>query len=167
MTITVAASALRCIETADIIAATGGMTMTQMNPIEPYQTTDDAVGDYRQEARNFLVKSRRYLAEGDLHQASEKGWAAAAWMTKSVADAQGWEYTKHAQFSVVLNNARRITDDARILGMRSIANELHGNFYTRRRFLDADAIGEDIDQIALLLDILEPLTSPERNKAGS
>ena len=167
MTITVAASAPRRIETADTIAATGGMTMTQMNPIEPYQTTDDAVGDYRQEARNFLVKSRRYLAEGDLHQASEKGWAAAAWMTKSVADAQGWGYTEHAQFSVVLNNARWITDDARILGMRSIANELHGNFYTRRRFLDADAIGEDLDQIALLLDILEPLTSPQPNTARS
>ena len=68
---------------------------------------------------------------------------------------------------MVLNNARRVTDDARILGMRGIANELHGNFYTRRRFLDADTIGEEIDQIALLLDILEPLTSPEPNTARS
>ena len=68
---------------------------------------------------------------------------------------------------MVLNNARRVTGDGRLPGMRSIANELHGNFYTRRRFLDADAIGEDLDQIALLLDILEPLTSPQPNTARS
>ena len=82
------------------------MTMTQTSPIEPF---DDAVGDYRQQARQFMVKSRQYLADGDLHQASEKGWGAAAWMAKAVAEAQGWDYTKHAQFSVALNNARQVT----------------------------------------------------------
>ena len=60
----------------------------------------DAVGDYRQQARYFLSKSREYLAEGDLHQASEKGWGAAAWMVKAVAETHGWEYGRHEQFSV-------------------------------------------------------------------
>ena len=131
----------------------------QTSPIEPFDSDDDAVGDYCQQSRQFMVKSRQYLAEDDLHQASEKGWGAASWMAKSMAMAQGWDYTRHAQFSVVLNNARQITGDARLAGMRSIANELHGNFYTRKRFLDAVAIGEDLDQIAILLDILEPLTA--------
>ena len=129
--------------------------MTPMSPIEPF---DDPVADYRQEAREFLVKSRRYLADGDLHQASEKGWAAAAWMAKAVAQAQGWNYTRHSEFSVVLNQARQVTGDARLPGLRGIANELHGNFYTRRRFLNPDAIAEDLEQIALMLAILEPLT---------
>ena len=133
----------------------------QTSPIEPFDSDDDAVGDFRQQSRQFMVKSRQYLDEDDLHQASEKGWGAASWMAKAVAMAQGWDYTRHAQFSVVLNNARQITGDARIPGMRSIANELHGNFYTRKRFLDAVAIGEDLDQIAVLLDILEPLTAGE------
>ena len=131
------------------------MTMTPTSPMEPF---DDAVGDYRRQARQFMRQSRQYLADGDLHQASEKGWGAAAWMAKAVAEAQGWDYTKHAQFSVVLNNARQVTGDARIPGMRGIANELHGNYYTRRRFLNAAAIGEDLDRIAELLEILEPLT---------
>ena len=136
--------------------------MTPTSPIEPFDDPigDDPVADYRQEARAFLAKSRRYLAEGDLHQASEKGWAAAAWMAKAVAEAQGWQYTRHAQFSVVLNHARQVTGDARLPGMRGIANELHGNFYTRRRFLNAAAIAEDLDQIASMLAILEPLTEP-------
>ena len=130
----------------------------QTSPIEPFDSDDDAVGDYCQQSRQFMVKSRQYLADGKLHQASEKGWGAAAWMAKAVAMAQGWDYTRHEEFNVVLNNARQITGDARIRAMRSVANELHGHFYTRKRFLNAVAIGEDLDQIAILLDILEPLT---------
>ncbi len=132
--------------------------MTQSSPIEPFNEPAAAVADYRQQAREFLVKSRQYLSEDDLHQASEKGWGAAAWMAKAVADARGWEYEKHPQFSVMLNNARRVTGDVRLLGMAGIANDLHGNFYTRKRFLDAESIALGIDQIEILLGILEPLT---------
>ena len=146
--------------------------MMPTSPIEPFDAPiaddpvgDDPVADYRQEARDFLAKSRHYLAEGDLHQASEKGWAAAAWMAKAVAEAQGWDYTRHAQFSVVLNHARQVTGDARLPGMRGIANELHGNFYTRRRFLNSAAIAEDLNQIALMLTILEPLTQSPTSAA--
>ena len=61
--------------------------MTQQNPAEPFDR--DAVGDYRQQALHSLGKSREYLAEGHLHQASEKGWGAAAWMAKAVAETRG------------------------------------------------------------------------------
>ena len=40
--------------------------------------TTNGVGDYRSQAWEFLAKSKQYLADGDLHQASEKGWGAAA-----------------------------------------------------------------------------------------
>ena len=43
-------------------------------------------------------------------------------------DGQGWEYERHEQFSVVLNNANRLTGDDRLRGIRSIANELHKTF---------------------------------------
>ena len=46
--------------------------MTQMSPMEPYEQNSDAVADYRQQSREFLNKSREYLAAGDWHQASEK-----------------------------------------------------------------------------------------------
>ena len=138
--------------------------MTQTSPIEPF---DDAVGDYRRQAREFMLKSRQYLADGDLHQASEKGWGAAAWMAKAVAEAQGWKYTRHDEFADVINRARILSGDARLRSLRRAANELHGYFYTRKRFLDAADIGEGLDEIAAMLDILEPLTSPEPNRAGS
>ena len=140
------------------------MTMMQTSPIEPF---DDAVGDYRQQAQEFMLKSRQYLADGDLHQASEKGWGAAAWMAKAVAEAQGWKYTRHDEFADVINRARILSGDARLRHLRRAANELHGYFYTRQRFLDAADISEGLDEIAAMLDILEPLASPEANTATS
>ena len=116
------------------------------------------IADYEAQAREFLAKSREYLAAGDLHQASEKGWGAAAHMAKAVAIAQGWTYETHADFSTVLYEARRLTGNASLSGLRSIANELHFNYYRRKRHLNPDAIGEDLESIAQMVAILQPLT---------
>ena len=62
-------------------------------------------------SRTFLDKTK-YLGEGDLHQASEKGWGAAAHMAKATSTSSdwwsnrcsesqsvrlvtGWDFTKH------------------------------------------------------------------------
>ena len=119
-----------------------------------------AIVDYAEQAREFLTRSREYLAAGDLHQASEKGWGAAAHMAKAVAEAQGWRYEKHADFSVVLNAAFDATDDDRVLDGRSRANELHGNYYSRKRDLNPRTIARDIERVAELVELLEPLTQP-------
>ena len=119
------------------------------------------ISDYAAQAQEFLVKSREYLNQGDLHQASEKGWGAAAHMAKAVAVAQGWTYETHADFSAVINQARRLTGNAELPGLRGIANELHFNFYRRKRHLDSTSIGEDLESIARMLDILHPLTDLE------
>ena len=120
--------------------------------------TTGEVQDYRNQAWDFLQKGRQYLNYGDLHQASEKGWGAAAHMAKAVAEAQGWEYDSHADFNTVINQASRLTGNDKLRGLRGIANDLHGNYYKRKMFLDADIIGQDIESVAELLDILTPLT---------
>ena len=130
--------------------------MTQQNPAEPFDS--DAAGDYRQQARYFFGKSREYLAEGDLHQASEKGWGAAAWMAKAVAERHGWEYKRHDHFYVVLDNARELTGNFRILELSGLANNLHRNFYTRGILLNPVNIEASLGLMAELLDLLEPLT---------
>ncbi|MDE2785325.1 MAG: hypothetical protein OXL37_01535 [Chloroflexota bacterium] len=132
--------------------------MSQSSPIEPFNEPAVAIADYRQQAREFLVRSRQYLADDDLHQASEKGWGAAAWMAKAVAEAQGWQYKRHEEFADILNRTRNASGDERLRDYRRVANELHGYFYTRKRFLDSEDIGNGLDRIAELLDILEPLT---------
>ena len=137
--------------------------MTQMSPMEPFDQPDDPVADYRQQARGFLVKSRQYLAEDDLHQAAEKGWGAAAWMAKAVAENRGWQYVRHEHFNDVVNRARQLSGDARLGDLRSRANELHGYFYTRKAFLNSQDIGEGLNRMAVFLDILEPLTESDPN----
>ena len=59
-------------------------------------TTADLVevADHAAQAREFLTQAREHVAADHLHQASEKGWGAAAHMAKAVAAAHGWEYEK-------------------------------------------------------------------------
>ena len=49
--------------------------------MEPFEERLEAVGDYRQQARDFLARSWVYLQEDDLHQASVKraGLLAPGW----------------------------------------------------------------------------------------
>ena len=132
--------------------------MPQMSPMQPYDEVRETIEDYRLQSREFLDRSRRYLADDDLHQASEKGWGAAAWMAKAVATARGWQYDKHEHFGEVLYQAGKLTGDDRFRTLRTIANGLHGNFYQRKRFLHSDDIAGSLDEVAMLIDILEPLT---------
>ena len=114
----------------------------------------EEVADYESQAREFLAKGRGYLADGDLHQASEKGWGAASHMAKAVAVAQGWQYDTHADFSQVLFQARQLAGNPRIQQIRSTANDLHFNYYRRKRHLNADDIGESLEYVAELLELL-------------
>ena len=130
--------------------------MTQTNLHNEFDPV--AVEDYRQQARAFLAKAREYLAVDDLHQASEKGWGAAAWMAKAAAEVQGWRYSEHAEFAVVCRNASDLTGNDRLLDLSNTAYGLHRNYYTRKMFLSDRTIARDLDQMAELLDALEPLT---------
>ena len=47
------------------------------------------VQTYRERSRAFLAKARGELLTGDLEQASEKAWGAAALMVKAVAERRG------------------------------------------------------------------------------
>ena len=137
--------------------------MSQTSPMEPYEQGTDSVADYRQQSRVFLVKSREYMADGDLHRASEKGWGAASWMAKAVAEAQGWNYSRHDDFLTVMYQAADLSGDVRLRNLRRVANELHGFFYTRKMLLRHDVILEGLDEIEIMLDILQPLTEKRRN----
>ena len=132
--------------------------MEDMAPMEPYEQGDSAVADYRQQSREFLSRSREYLANDDLHQAAEKGWGAAAWMAKAAAEMQGWKYSRHDEFFTVMYKVQDLSGDARVRTLGNTANTLHGYYYTRKRFLRPEVIGASLEDMELLLDILQPLT---------
>lgn len=107
-------------------------------------------------AEDFLQRSKDYLAAGDLHQASEKGWGAAAHIIKAVAAANGWEYEHHDQFSNVVMNARQRYRQPSLREMSRSAEALHVNYYKRRDLLNPDLIREDIADVEQMVNALLP-----------
>lgn len=119
---------------------------------------EDGALAHAAQAREFLGRAREYLAAGDLHQASEKGWGAVAHMAKAVALAQGMTYERHSHFHQVMNRARQLTGSDRLRLLHGRAEVLHINFYELSGGLDANAISSDLADMAELLDLLQPLT---------
>ena len=113
--------------------------------LEP-QETGNAVVDHRERAKYFLQRGRQYLADGDLYQASEKGWGAAAHMVKAVAAADGRSYQHHDEFGDVLDKASALAGNDRIHDLGNAANYLHGNYYKRKIFLNPRYIQRNLRQ---------------------
>ncbi|MCY4621907.1 MAG: PaREP1 family protein [bacterium] len=111
---------------------------------------------YNATGREFLARARSYLAEGDLLQASEKGWGAAAQMVKSVAEARGWSHNGHHQLWNVVNRLVEETADRDIRTAFSLAGTLHTNFY--EGWLPRETVEDHLDQVADLLSKLEMLS---------
>ena len=121
--------------------------------------TTNAVSEHAQLARDFLERSKCYLAEGDLHQASEKGWGAAAHIVKAVAAANGWEYEHHDDFSSVVMNARQRYRQPSLREMSRAAEALHVNYYKRKELLNPDLIREDIEDVERMINVLLPFVA--------
>ena len=115
-----------------------------------------AATDHIALAREFLRRSREYLENGDLHQASEKGWGSAAHIAKALAASRGWEYEHHDQFDIVIQNARHQFRHPSLRSFGQSAQSLHRNYYQHPSLLNADAIREDIDDVETMLNVLEP-----------
>ena len=116
-------------------------------------------------AREFLTKGREYLDAGDLHQASEKGWGAAAHMAKAVAIAQSWQYTRHSHFHRVMDQVGRLTNNAHLPFLHGRVEVLHINYYELKEDLDAGQISQDLESVAEMLDILAPMTGLDQERA--
>ena len=125
----------------------------------------EEVRGHSTQAREFLAKGREYLSTGDLHQASEKGWGAAAHMAKAVAVAQGWQYTRHSHFHRIMNQAGRLSGNIHLPFLHGRAEILHINYYELKEDLDTAQISQDLESVEEMLDILAPLTGLAQERA--
>ncbi len=110
---------------------------------------------YRQASERFLAQARQELSDGDLPQASEKGWGAAAQILKAVAEQRGWDHGKHRHLSRVASRLRAELADVDVFTFYMVADALHGNFY-EDEYVAAD-IAEALDKVEALIDKLSPL----------
>ncbi len=104
-------------------------------------------------ATDFLIKGRAHLAEGDLLQASEKGWGAAAQMVKAVAETRGWRHSTHRDLYRAVHRLADEAPDQRLGILFRSASALHQNFYEGDMPEAAVAEGiDDMEQFAAALE---------------
>ena len=108
---------------------------------------------YRDQSKIFLEKAFRELEEGDLLQASEKGWGAAAQMVKAVAVEWGWEHRSHNLLFAAVDKMASETGNDQFIRLFSGADSLHKNFYEGH--LSSMAIATCFDQVRLFIEMAE------------
>ena len=116
-----------------------------------------SVIDHTETSRRLIQQAHDELAQGDLLQASEKGWGAAAHAMKGIARSRGWKHDTHAALLVV---ARRIADEADQPAVRTlfqVASVTHKNFY--EGWLDVEDLARNLSEIRTLLDMLESVST--------
>ena len=97
--------------------------------------------EYRSAALHLLEQARQELDRGDVRQASEKGWGAAAQAVKALAEDRGWQHKSHAAlFNAVSRLAREPGNDD-LKSLFHVANSLHSNFYENTQNAEMVAAG--------------------------
>lgn len=114
---------------------------------------------YHTASRQLLAQGRAELGAGDVRQASEKGWGAAAQMVKAIAEQRGWQHQNHAALFDVISYLVSETRDHDIRRLFHVANALHVNFY--ENWNNAENVSSALDDVERFLDKLEPLVATE------
>ncbi len=110
---------------------------------------------YHESSRFLLAQARAELAGGDVRQASEKGWGAAAQIVKAVANSRGWEHRGHSLLFDAVDDLRGETGDEELRRLFDVASALHMNFYEDWR--SAGYVGRGLDDVERFLDKMDPL----------
>ena len=117
---------------------------------------------YQQASEHFLAQARREWANGDLPQASEKGWGASVQILKAVAEQRGWEHSRHRHHLVTVSRLRAETGDGEIRHLFNTASALHENFYENT--MQASEVSESLDEVEALLNKLLPLLDQPQSR---
>ena len=110
---------------------------------------------YRDRSHEFLTKAREEFQAGDLVQASEKGWGAAALMVKEVGDRRQIAHEKHGELHGIVRTLVAETGDRSLRQLFAVANDLHKNFY--EAWLAGDDVAEGLDDVEVFVDKIEGL----------
>ena len=111
---------------------------------------------YMQTSHRFLAQAQEEFNRGDMRQASEKAWGAAAQAVKATAEQRGWEHSTHARLFENINRISRETGDDELHVLFHVANSLHQNFY--EGWQTDDFVKNGIQQVRLLVNKLVALS---------
>lgn len=95
-----------------------------------YDRTMTTRANYHVEtADEFLAKAHAYLREGDLLQASEKGWEVTAWMVKAAAETRRRRHRSHGDLYCAVDRLADELGDDRIQHLFRSVSALGQNVY--------------------------------------
>ena len=108
-------------------------------------------------SRRFIRQADAELAVGDLLQASEKGWGAAAHAVKAIAEERGWRHDNHARLFGIANRLASETGRHEIGALFNVASRAHKNFYEGA--MTKEVVADSLAKIRTLLEILSDLST--------
>lgn len=120
---------------------------------------EKSVENYIWTSRRFLSQAQEEFNKGDMRQALEKAWGAAAQAVKATAEQRGWEHSTHARLLENINRISRETGDDELRVFFHVANSLHQNFY--EGWQTDDFVKSGIQQVTLFVSKLAALNSKE------
>ncbi len=110
---------------------------------------------YREAAHGLLAQAEAELADGDLRQASEKGWGAAAQMVKAAAEQRGWRHDSHRHLFIAVQDLAGESGDPEADRLFASAHYLHINFY--ENWLGADVVRDHLTRARQFVARLDAL----------
>ena len=118
---------------------------------------------YREASRCLLAQAHTELEAGDLRQASEKAWGAAAQMVKAAAALRGWEHDQHRYLWIAARDLSNEAGDQEIHALFVIANGFHVNFYENT--YDANRVGLYISRVERFMGKIEVVLDGKGTRA--
>ena len=121
-------------------------------------TTPD--NKYAAMSLDYMERAEGYLRQGDLKQASEKSWGAAACGLKAIAEQRGWNHHSH---SLLFDISSQIADEQGQPELRDMfmeSNSMHQNFY--ENWMPEEVVQQGVGRVKAYLAELEavPLELP-------
>ena len=111
---------------------------------------------YSSMSREYMELAEGYLRQGDLKQASEKSWGAAACALKSIAERRGWLHQSHSLLFDISNQVAEELDRNDLRDMFQSAKSMHQNFY--ENWEQEEGVEYAIDRIKQYLTELESVS---------
>ncbi len=109
---------------------------------------EDLVEQYQTLSEKYHAEAKELLKEGDLIQASEKLWGAAALAVKRIAAERGLSLDKHGGLWSFVSALSKERKDREIIRLFYSANALHRNFYENEMTRDmVDVAADDVNKL--------------------
>ena len=108
---------------------------------------------YAAMSQRYIEQAEEEFQKGDLSQASNKAWGAAALALKSIAERRGWNHNKHG---LLYDISGQMADELGLPGLRArfrSTNAMHQNYY--EDWMAIDEVRDGIEDAKAYLRELE------------